>query len=113
MQWRDFGEERGGNPGITFVSEDDTVIVSPLPDGQGGVAAEAWAVWDMTAPKSRPVFEGVVFKSREAAQKAAQAWKESALVWLVMRAAKTVQQASVALHGVAAGLAVRLADDRG
>lgn len=98
----------GMRPGITFQSSDGTTIVSPDGDGRGGIREGAWVVWDMTAPRETRLFDGVVFKSKEAAMGAASAARESAITWAAMSIAGRLDRVSTFIRGLAAGIAVRL-----
>ena len=98
----------GMREGITFRSADGSMIVSPDSDGQGGIREDAWVAWDVTGAH-RHLFNGVVFKTKEAAMRAASSSKDSAITWLAMQVSRRVDLVAVVVRKVAADIAMRMA----
>lgn len=111
MRWIDIGKakaESGGVEGITFGSEDGSVIVAPTWDAERERPdLGKWIVWD-GKHVGRELIRGVTFKSASAAMRAAEVWRESVVVEVVVRAAGVAERAAGFLWQVAGAYAGRV-----
>lgn len=115
MRWIDIGKARaatGGVEGITFGSEDGAVIVATVATADGKPDPGKWAVWD-GKKIGRLLIEGVTYKSAGAAMRAAEVWRESAVVSGLMSVASAIDRVAFVVRQIAGAYAGRVVASMG
>lgn len=117
MEWNDIAEQEprrsqleaqgiSDPAGMVYISSDGRTMVRAEGNAAGEFDTSRWQVWDLE--REALVFPGVAFSSCASAQKAAEAWRESAVMWLADQVRGRAVRVVSALHRVAAAMAVRL-----